>query len=201
MKPLRCIVATLLVAGLFFCSCGNRGTKGAEDSMDSAANLNRTKFNDSPAGMGTAELLVALYASGHYDAVVSGRISRQATDVHIKKFATVLGKQQDKLNSDIAEMASRKEVNLPEGLSTEQQQRLEAMMKDDAPDRGADYIRQLINNQKDALVILQQGARSTDTEIVGWAGRTISQVQSILDVATTARAYLDSLPAARSTVR
>lgn len=191
----------VMLSGITLVSCGNRGTNHSSDSVDSAQNLNRTKFDTSSSSMNTAQLLVSLYSSGIYDLKASQEVQQKATDAHIRKAAAAIGQAQSKLNQEVSRLADEKQVSLPAAMSADQQQKLNSMLSGQAADIGAQYIRQMVYDHKDVLVILNQGIQSNDKDIVNWVTHTVPTVQSMLDRATSAQSYLDSLPRGRKTAQ
>lgn len=193
--------AGAILAFLFLASCGQPTAHHNGDSVDSAQDLNSTKFDTSSSQMNTSELLLSLYSSGLYDATASRRVADKALDGQIRNAAAKLAGDQEKLNKEVVDLAARKQVSLPGGLSVSQQQKLNAMLSAGGSDIGGQYVRQMIYDHKDALVQLNQGIQSNDTDIVNWSTRATPKMQDLIDQATTMQTYLDSLPRGRSTAR
>lgn len=190
-----------LLAGslsLLCVSCGQTGTGHSEDSADSAANLNRTKFNTSTPSLKTADFLVSLYAKGLFDQEASEAIQKKKTSRPVGTFATAMDKAQSTLNTQAVALAAKKQVSLPASLSAEQQQLLQGMLQTGGIDMERRYVRQLTNDQKEVLVLLQQGAQSNDTDVIHWSASAATRVQAMLDQGGKVQAYLDSLPLGRS---
>lgn len=179
-------------------SCGNTRTDNSGSSVDSAGNLNRTKFNDSPSALTTADFLVSLYAKGLYEQQASEAIGKKKTQGPVGKFATAAAKTQSSLNKETVDLAAKKDVSLPASLSAEQTQLLQGMVEAGGTDMQRQYLRQLTNDQKAVLVLLQRGAQSNDTDVIHWSASAATRVQAMLDKAGIVQAYLDSLPLGRT---
>jgi predicted outer membrane protein len=198
MTHARALSSWLVAAMLLASSCGNSGPNHASDSVDSAGNLNRTKFDTSATSMNTADLLVSLYATGLYDQQASVAVGKHKAPRPVAALATQIGNAQASMNTGIAGLAEKKHVSLPQTLSEDQYKQLQGMIQPGGIEMGRSYVRQITNDQKQMLVTLQQAAQSNDTDVIHWAEDATARIQEMADKTGKVQRYLDSVPLGRN---
>lgn len=201
MKQIKWIsrLCFVTLGGLLLMSCGDSGGgHNRSDSADSAQNLNLTKFDTSQSQMNTANMLMSLYSGSLFDAKASRQMARESADNQIKKTALHLAVAHEQLNEQMTQLAAAQQISLPAALTREQQARLNALRQTETAKSAENYIRQMVNDHKDALILLDQAKQSNNQHIATWADKTVSGIQALLDQATTTQSYLDSIPRGRA---
>lgn len=187
---------------LFITSCnsGNNNTNTHYDSagissMDSAANLNATKFGRGSTKGQNAQYLMKVYASGVYNIRASQLMLQHSKNEAVKKLADSLITINTRLNKRTADLAAKKQISLPDGLAQEQQQLLTVLKKDAGRDKdfNENYLRQMVNDHKNVITVLNQAQQSNDPDIIRWSDSILPEIQDHLEEITTVQSDIDSL--------
>lgn len=201
LNDLTFAVAFLLLLGVS-CNAGYTNKSGdnnnTDDSVemngiDSAQNLNATKFGRQSTKQQNAQYLMKVYRSGLYEIRASKITMQHSSNKEVKNLAGFLMNAHQQLNQKIEDLANRKNISLPGSLTTAQQQLLAILKKEQDDDFNENYLRQMINDHKEAFTILNQAQQSNEPAIIKWADSTLPKIEDHLDRITTVQNHIDSL--------
>lgn len=201
MKSLKPGIPLLLM--LFFMgllSCNSTGNKNDNtnnrdiggNSMDSAQNLNVTKFNDQPTIQKNGQYLMKMYASGLYEITASKEALKHSQNKEVNQLAQDLIKGYTQLNEKTKDLANQKQFSIPESITPEQKKNLKFLLNEKAKPFNEDYLRQMVNNHKESIDLLNEAQKSNNEDIIDWAKTTLPKVQKFLDQVTTVQSDLNA---------
>lgn len=200
MKSLKLVFCGLLLfTGISYLSCNSSGNRNSgysdsgNNSMDSANNLNETKFGRQTTKQQNAQYLMKIYASGLYEIRASKEALKRSDNIDVKDLAKDLIDGYTKLNDKIEKLADQKQISIPGSLTGEQNQQLDRLMQEKATPFDEDYLRQMVNDHKDAINLLNEARQSNDKRIISWANETLPEIQQHLEKVTTCQNAIDSL--------
>jgi putative membrane protein len=162
------------------------------NGIDSAQNLNTTKFS-SQTKQQNAQYLMKVYRSGLYEISASKIMIQHSSNKEVKNLADFLVNAHQQLNQKIEDLAAKKNISLPGSLTAEQQQLLAILKKGQDEDFNENYLRQMVNDHKEAVTILNQAQQSNEPAIIKWADSTLPKIEDHLDRITTVQNHVDSL--------
>jgi putative membrane protein len=187
------VVFFLLLTGIVMSSCQSTGDKAVNASMDSAQNLNETKFPASPSKQQHAQYLMTAFASGLYEIRSAKAALKQTTNPDVKRLAGVMIKTNTTINDTISNLAAQKQISLPGDLTQDQKTQLKTLLAQKGAAFDEAYLRLIVDDHKNTIVLLNQAETSSDANIINWAKRTLPAIQEHLDRITTCKKKVDSI--------
>jgi putative membrane protein len=96
----------------------------------------------------------------------------------VRKFAHHLILDYDKTSSDIARIATRKKLRVPDSLDAEHQTIIEQMKEKSGRDFDSAYTSRMVDGQQRAITLFKRGQRIKDPEISALASRALTMLEA-----------------------
>jgi putative membrane protein len=175
-----------LLAGVMFCvavtclfSCGNNADK---DSKDVAKEENNQKFDSTNMEEDT-KFAVALADGSMFEAEVSKLAATNASAANVKDFAKMMVTDHSAANTELKDLAAKKNISLPMALSEAKQKKYNDLAAKKGTDFDKAYVDCMVDEHKDALDALQkESEKGNDADLRSWATGKIATIQHHYDV-------------------
>lgn len=179
---LMSLLKEILFLGLafFLVSC----SRDENDPVKIAEQTN--KENLSMRGQSEAEYIVDAYSWNLYEMYISEDAESLSTSLEIQNLGTQLAAFYIMLNNQIREIADKKNINLPQGLTEKQLKARESLREKVGYDFNVAYTKEVYEKRKNAVEVYKSiiNNKSVDPEIKAWAETTLPEVQQHLSKAT-----------------
>ena len=180
VKKITTYSTALCLAVTLMSSCSNH-----TDSKELAEESNEEKFDHK--GEKAADHLVEAYAGNLYEIKVSENAAMNATDPEVKRIAGMMVEAHSKMNTDVASLASQKNVTLPTDLSDDQRKDIEKLTEKTGLDYDKAYVSDLKDKHESTVKMLEKVSdKCDDPEIKNWATTSLPEVRHHLDMVTAA---------------
>lgn len=173
-------------------ACNDAGTS---DSVDAADSSNEAKMDAADSGANasvtatpvdeaSAEFFVKA-ADGGMAEVAAGKIAQEkSTNVKIKDFAQMMVNDHTGANAGLKEIAMRKNVTLPDSVSTEHQKAAADLSKKTGKDFDKAYIDMQVKDHEKTVDLFEKGSKDVkDTELKTFIDNTLPKLKAHLDAA------------------
>ncbi len=173
-----------LLAGILFCtavacffSCGND-----KDSKDIAKEENNKKF-DSTNIEGDTKFAVNLADGSMLQVNASKLAQTNASAANVKEYAGMMVTDHSAADSELRDMAAKKNISLPMVLSEAKQKKYNTLATKTGEDFDKAYIDCMVDEHKDALDALQkESQKGNDADLRSWASGKLAAIQHHYDV-------------------
>lgn len=110
-----------------------------------------------------------------------GRVAMDRGDTEsLRHFAHAMIDVYEKANADVARIAARKDLPMPNSLDEEHQQSVERMREKSGRDFDLAYLRRMIDGHQTVVTLFKRGQRIKDPEISALASRNLSMLEARL---------------------
>jgi putative membrane protein len=129
-------------------------------------------------------------ASGGMMEVELGNIAQQqAANSRVKEFGAMMVRDHSKANEELKKIAAEKQVMLPAAMSNHHQMMVEDLKKKTGKDFDKAYMAMMVDDHKEDIEAFNDAAgHAIDSDVRGFAGRTLPTLQTHLDSATALKA-------------
>jgi putative membrane protein len=121
-------------------------------------------------------------ASASYECLTEVQLGhlavKQGDAEPVRKFAHLLIEDYDRTASDIARIATRKKLPMPESLDKEHQNIVEQMKEKSGRDFDSAYTSRMMDGQLRAITLFKRGQRIKDPEISALASRALTMLEA-----------------------
>jgi putative membrane protein len=125
------------------------------------------------------ELFIASAALECMTEVQLGRVAMDQGDAEsLRHFAHAMIDVYEKGTEDIARIATRKGLPMPDSLDAEHQQLIARMREKSGADFDLAYTGRIIDGHENAITLFKRGQRIKDPEISALASRTLSLLEA-----------------------
>lgn len=187
------IVTLVITVAFFFASCNNGG-KGSKKYADS---LNNAK-NDSAilaVSKQESEFMVTAASDGLNQVKFGNVAEKKAHYSRVKVLAKIIVNDHSAADSELAQIALKKNVTLPDSLSVHGKNELQRMssMKGEGLDKS--YIRKIYQDQQSMIFNFKKELSVvTDPVLKQWITKSIPLLKAHLDSARSLSKMLDITP-------
>jgi putative membrane protein len=111
----------------------------------------------------------------------------------VRNFAQHLILDYDKTSSDIARIATRKRLRVPDSLDQEHQNIVEQLKEKSGRDFDSAYTSRMVDGQQRAIILFKRGQRIKDPEISALASRALTMLEARVQRTTSLLETIGSL--------
>jgi putative membrane protein len=170
----------------------SHSSKEPEDAKDRAEDMNEEKFDRKEEK--DADRIVDAYSGNIYEIKASENAASNASTAEVKKVASMMVAAHTKMKTDIATLASKKSITLPEALTDEQLRKLTKLTEKSGIDYDKEYIDQMKNEHDDAVKKLEKLAdNAEDPELKSLAATAVPEIKAHMDMLKAADMNLDDI--------
>jgi putative membrane protein len=175
------MIAIGIFAGTVFCLAECDRNRNP-DPVKSAEESNNAKFDK--AGEEDAQYVVNAYSDGLFEIRMAERIKDRASTSDVKELANSMITSHSKLNDDLAALAQRKQISLPQDLTAAQQSEIDRIAEKSGRDVDVAYVDKLVSMHKDAISLFEKvSANGNDPEIRTQFNAALPELRHHVDMA------------------
>jgi putative membrane protein len=179
-------------------ACNDAGKTDPVDTADSANEAKQDQAQDSgntaggntasasatPVDSESADFFVKA-ADGGMAEVAAGKLAQEkATNPKVKEFASMMVTDHTGANSGLKELASKKNVTLPDTVSTDHQKSAADLGKKTGKDFDKAYMDMQVKDHEKTVDLFKDGSKNVkDTELKAFIDQTLPKLQAHLDAA------------------
>jgi putative membrane protein len=192
-KKLRLFFPVAAIAGSLFLfqACNNNG-QADSNPKDSAEEHNEAKFDK--LGEKDAQALVDAYTAGLMEVNMADTAKVYAKTTEAKTLAGKMAEGHTALNSQIRNLAEKKQVTLPPDISADEKAKISKMADHDKKSFDKDYAEDMVSKHKDAISLYEKCANEcTDQDIRNWFASAVPELRKHLDLAMNSEEKLKAI--------
>ena len=164
---------------------GDTSNNNANNSSNPAVdNTSTLASNATPFGKEDSTFAVKAALGGRMEVEAGNLAQQNATNARVKAFAAMMVNDHTKANSELMSLASSRGVTLPTSLPADKQKHMDAMKKMTGKAFDKHYMDMMVNDHKKTITDFEKESNSgTDTDLKGWATKTLPTLQMHRDSA------------------
>lgn len=178
MKTLipRCLLIAL--AGSTLAVAQNRVVPTAEPDMTTGATAGETSDANDSLPRGDLRFFQKAAKLNEKELMLSRQAAERATNPQVRGFASDMVRAHTTAGEELSTLATRKGARL-EKLDAEKSREIEKKWAEKkADDFDEDYVEAMVEGHKDMIEVLEDGAKSEDTQIADFAQKLLPEVKA-----------------------
>ena len=171
---------------LFACNDEGKDNKDSVEVADSV-NESREEKADSTgtvqaADTETADFLVKAADCGMAEVKLGELAKQKATLAKVKGMGDMMSADHQKVNEEVKNLASRRNVSLPTSVGDDKQKDIDALAAKTGKDFDKAYVRHMIKNHEDDIALFKRAIDKVhDADVRTFASNTLPKLQEHLD--------------------
>ena len=184
MKSMRYLwIMLLAVSVLFLTSCEKTSQDQSADSKEKAEESNEDKFVDSKIEDDT-EFAVAIADGGMLEVQLAELALKNASSTDVRKFAEVMLTDHSKTNSELKDLAAKKNISIPGTLSDKCQKNYNDLAEKKGKSFDEAYSKAMVDAHKETIEKFKKEAdNGNDPDLKKWAEEKIPTLEHHLSMA------------------
>ncbi len=175
-------LASMFAVGAFLAACNSH------DSVKEANTENSQKADSmqvAPVSEKDSKFLTSAASGGMMEVELGNLAQQQASNARVKAFGAMMVRDHSKANDELKKIAGDKQVSLPVEMSNHHQMMVDDLKKKSGKDFDKAYIDMMVDDHHEDIEAFKEAAGdAVDSDIRGFAGRTLPTLQTHLDSAT-----------------
>lgn len=187
MKKLS--IATIIAGAMILSACnGNSDSSSTTDSTNTMSSTD-TSMNSTDASNATVDQNAVNFAqeaaSGNMMEVQVGNLAQKnSKNKAVQDFGKMLVDDHTSANNDLKDIAAKKNINLPNTVTSDQQDKIDKLSKETGSDFDKDFIPMAVDDhQNDIDKYKKAGDNLTDQDLKDFIVKTLPTLQKHLDKA------------------
>lgn len=173
-------------------ACNNNARNNNQDSISAgdtgltrsdAQDINRDVLSDDSLRDDAKNITKAAEA-GLYEVKITSSGKTKAASASVKKLAEHMEEAHEKLNQQLAELASKKNVTIPTALNESKEKDIAKIMEKTGNDFDKAFVDELIDKHEKSIDLFEKTAEhAQDPEVKDWFSKTLPELRSHLQMA------------------
>ena len=169
-----------LIACLFLSACN---PKDSGDSKEFAEEQNEEKFDDKQVE-NDAEFVVDAADGGMLEVQLAELAIKTSASEEVKNFAKMILKDHSKTNTELKQLAEKKNITLPIALSDKAQKTYDDLADKTGEDFDKAYCKYMVDDhEEDIKEFKRQADKGEDPELKSWASEKVTSLEHHLATA------------------
>lgn len=188
MKKINLFLFSGLFAAVALQACHGTTQQGNTDSTTAVHKINDssqlTTADTAKASSGNADIQFADKAAidGMTEVGLGKMAINRTSNQKIREFAHKMVTDHGKANTELIEIAKKKNITLPDALDADHQKMTDSVSKLSGTDFARAYVNAMVEGHKKALALMQnEAANGKDADLKAFAAKTARVVQMHLD--------------------
>jgi putative membrane protein len=190
MKKLS--IATIIAGAMIFSACnGNTNSTSASDSTStmSSADTGMNTMNNADTSKATVDQNAVDFAqeaaTGGMMEVELGNLAQKNSSLKaVKDYGKMLADDHTSLNNELKDLASKKNINLPTTVTSDQQDKINKLSQETGTKFDKDFISMAVDDhEKDIDKFKKAGNNITDQDFKDFIVKALPKLQEHLDKA------------------
>lgn len=192
------ILLSLAIVGIM-AACNNRTQTSNQDSIpagdtgltqDVAQDINKDVLTDDSLRDDSRNITKAA-EDGLYEVKLTSSAKTKASAASVKELADHMQKAHEKLNQQLAELATKKNVTIPSALEESKEKDIAKILEKTGKDFDKAFVDDLIDKHEKAIDLFEKTSQNAqDPEVKDWFTKTLPELRSHLEMAKTEQAKL-----------
>ncbi|QEH41517.1 DUF4142 domain-containing protein [Chitinophaga sp. XS-30] len=184
------ILLSFAIAGMM-AACNNNAGNNNQDSIPAgdtgmtrsdAQDINRDALSNDLKD--DAKNITKAAEDGLYEVKITSSGKTKATSAGVKKLAEHMQKSHEKLNQQLAELATKKNVTIPTALNESKERDIANIMEKTGNDFDKAFVDELVDKHEKAIDLFEKTAEhAQDPEVRDWFSKTLPELRSHLEMA------------------
>lgn len=194
MKKLS--LASIIAGAMIFSACnGNSSTNSTSDSTttmttkDTTNNTTATtdtsmtmKKDTATVGKDAQDFAQDAAAGGMMEVQLGQIAENNSATQSVKDFGKMMVEDHNKINDQLKDLASKKNVSLPTAVTNDQQKDIDKLTKETGAAFDKDYVSMMVkDHEKDIAAFKKAGAKIKDADFKDFIMKTLPTLQKHLD--------------------
>lgn len=173
-------IGVLSISTLVFTSCKD---KAPEDTKEAAQEINDKNLEGHTAEK-NAQFAVDAYSDGLFEIELSKFAKEKSADAQVKALATEMIDAHTKVNAELKQIADSKNIVLAQGLSEEQQDKLNKGLKKEGAEVDEFYAEELKSGHQDAVKLFEKASeKEEDADFKNFFASKLPEIRHHLEKA------------------
>lgn len=190
MKKLS--IATIIAGAMIFSACnGNTNSTSTTDSTNTMSSsdtsmntMNNTDTSKATVDQNAVDFAQEAASGGMMEVQVGNLAQKDSKNKAIQEYGKMLVDDHTSANNDLKDIASKKNINLPTTVTSDQQDKIDKLSKETGSDFDKDFISMAIDDhQNDIDKFKKAGENITDQDLKDFIVKTLPTLQKHLDKA------------------
>ncbi len=190
MKKLS--IATIIAGAMIFSACnGNTNSTSTTDSTNTMSSsdtgmntMNNTDTSKATVDQNAVDFAQEAASGGMMEVQVGNLAQKDSKNKAIQEYGKMLVDDHTNANNDLKDIASKKNINLPTTVTSDQQDKIDKLSKETGSDFDKDFISMAIDDhQNDIDKFKKAGENITDQDLKDFIVKTLPTLQKHLDKA------------------
>lgn len=190
MKKLS--IATIIAGAMMFAACnGNTNSTSTTDSTNTMSStdtgmntMNNTDTSKAAVDQNAVNFAQEAASGGMMEVQVGNLAQKNSKTKAIQDYGKMLVDDHTSLNNDLKDIASKKNINLPTTVTSDQQDKIDKLSKETGSDFDKDFIKMAVDDhQNDIDNFKKAGDNITDPDIKDFIVKALPTLQKHLDEA------------------
>lgn len=192
------ILLSFAIAGMIT-ACNNNANTNNQDSIpagdtgltqDVAQDINKDVLSGDSL-RDDAKNITKAAEDGLYEVKLTSSAKTKANSASVKKLADHMQKAHEKLNQQLAELASKKNVTIPSAIEESKEKDIANILEKTGKDFDKAFVDELVDKHEKAIDLFEKTAENAqDPEVKDWFSKTLPELRSHLEMAKTEQAKL-----------
>ena len=173
-------IGVLSISTVVFTSCKD---KAPEDTKEAAQEINDKNLEGHTAEK-NAQFAVDAYSDGLLEIEMSKYAKEKSSNADVKALATEMIEAHTKVNAELKQIADQKNIVLAQGLSEEQQDKLNKGLKKEGGEVDEYYSENLVSAHKDAVDLFEKASeKEEDADLKSFFASKLPELRHHLEKA------------------
>lgn len=172
----------------FLAGCGGANTNSTNaNTTRSGANANNANTTASPSGNSNnaaalsdddREFMTEAAAGGMAEVELGRLAAQKGQSADVKKFGQKMADDHSKANDELKQLAARKGVTLPAGMTDEQKEEKDKLSKLSGAEFDKEYMKLMVDDHdKDVSAFQDEAEDGDDADVKSFASKTLPTLQ------------------------
>lgn len=197
MKKLS--IAVIIAGAMILSACGgNTNSPGSSDSTTTMSStdtnmntMNNTDTSQVMVGDNAKDFTKEAAAGGLFEVEMGAIAERNASSQAVKDFGKMMVDDHTQLNQDLQALAVKKNVPLPDGITSDQKDDTTKMSKEKGSEFDKDYISMMVKDHEDDIDAFKKaGDNIKDQDYKDLITKALPVLQKHLDAAKALKAKM-----------
>ena len=187
MKKLS--IAAIIASAMMFAACnGNSNSTTTTDSTNMMSSTD-TSMNNSDTAQATVDQNAVNFvqeaaAGGMMEVQMGNLAQKNSQNKSIQDYGKMLVDDHSSLNNDLKDLASKKNINIPNTITSDQQNKIDKLSKETGSEFNKDFISDAVDDhQNDIDKFKKAGDNISDPDIKDFIVKALPKLQKHLDEA------------------
>lgn len=160
----------------------NSNTAATNNTVGSTVNNPANSVNSSNTAVVQDNFYTDAAQGGMAEVELSKLALQKSQNAEVKKFAQMMVSDHGKANDELKSLATKKNVKLPDSVSSSQKSTMEDLAKLSGADFDKKYVETMVNDHEKTVALFENNTTNSDADIKAFATKTLPTLKSHLEM-------------------